>query len=507
MPTEYVKRILDAAVYDVAEETPVDELPFMSSALRNRVLVKREDLQPVFSFKLRGAYNKIAHLPRHRQQHGVVAASAGNHAQGVALSARRLGVPATIVMPVTTPAIKVRAVRKIGGKHVRVILHGDRFDDSRDHAQAIARREKMTFVHPYDDPDVIAGQGTVGMEIMRQVSGPLHAVFVPVGGGGLIAGISAYIKYLRPAVKVIGVEAEDSACLQAALRSNRRVRLKHTGIFADGVAVAQIGKEPFRIARQCVDDVATGPSDEICAAVKDLFDDTRSIAEPAGAVALAGLKTYAARHRLKGKTLLAIQSGANVNFDRLRYVSERYEVGQHTEAILAVTIPEKPGSLMKLCDIFAGHDVSEFNYRYADSAEANVFVGVHVKDGDRDRQRLLRKLKACGYPVIDLTDNELAKLHVCHMVGGHSGCDRPEHLYRFEFPERAGILKEFLTVLRGRWNISLFHYRRHGGSYANVFAGLQTIPGTRHSIKAFLKELGYPYVCETENPAYRTFLK
>jgi threonine dehydratase len=345
------------------------------------------------------------------------------------------------------------------------------------------------------------------MEILRQVSGKLDAVFVPVGGGGLIAGISSYIKYLRPDVKVIGVEAEDSACLQAAFAAGRRVTLKHTGIFADGVAVAQIGKEPFRIAQECVDDVVTANSDEICAAIKDLFDDTRSIAEPAGALALAGLKNYAAKHGLKDCTLLAVQSGANVNFDRLRYVSERYEIGQHTEALLAVTIPEKPGSLMRLCDIFEGHDISEFNYRYADNIRACVFVGVHIKGGNSDRKKLLLKLAKAGYEAEDLTDNALAKLHVCHMIGGHAGVGKNEQLYRFEFPERAGVLKEFLTVLRDRWNISLFHYRRHGGSYANVFVGLQAIPGSRHSVKTFLKELGYPYVCESDNPAYIKFLK
>ena len=507
MPAGYIKRILEAAVYDVAVETPVDELTFMSAALKNRILVKREDLQTVFSFKLRGAYNKMAHLSPEQRKCGVVAASAGNHAQGVALAASKLGILATIVMPVTTPAIKVRAVSAIGGKYVSIVMYGDRFDDSNRHANELAVNENMILVPPYDDPYVIAGQGTIGMEILRQVSGDLDAVFVPVGGGGLIAGIASYIKYLRPEVRIIGVEAEDSACLKAALEKGRRVKLKHTGIFADGVAVAQIGKEPFRIIQKCVDEVVTASSDEICAAIKDLFDDTRSIAEPAGALALAGLKIYAKDHKLKGKTLLAIESGANVNFDRLRFVTERYEIGQHTEALLAVTIPETPGSLVKLCEIFAGHNISEFNYRYADEASANVFVGVHVDGGDKDRSLLLRKLENCGFATVDMTDNRLAKLHVCHMIGGHAGLMNNEQLYRFEFPERAGILKEFMTLLRGRWNISLFHYRRHGGIYANVFVGLQKIKGTRHSMNAFLKELGYPYVCETDNPAYKLFLK
>jgi len=507
MPAGYIKKILDAGVYDVAVETPVHELPFLSTSLKNRILVKREDLQPVFSFKLRGAYNKIVHLTKDQRKKGVVAASAGNHAQGVALAAAKIGIKAIIVMPVTTPAIKVRAVSEIGGENVNIILFGDRFDESSKHACQLAENKKMTYIHPYDDPDVIAGQGTIGMEILRQVSGPLDAIFVPVGGGGLIAGIGSYIKYLRPDIKVIGVEAEDSACLKAALENGRRVKLKHTGIFADGVAVSQIGKEPFRIAKQCVDEVITASSDEICAAIKDLFDDTRSIAEPAGALALAGLKNYVIANKTKNRSYLVVESGANVNFDRLRYVSERYEIGQHTEALLAVTIPETPGSLVKLCEIFEGHDISEFNYRYADKNTANVFVGMNVQRGNADRDKLLRKLDNCGFTTVDLSDNALAKMHVCHMIGGHSNHENSEQLYRFEFPERSGILKEFLTVLRGRWNVSLFHYRRHGGSYANVFIGLQKIPGTRHSMKAFLKELNYPYVCETENPAYQIFLK
>ncbi len=507
MSEKYVKQILNAAVYDVAEETPVHELPFLSMAIQNRVLVKREDLQPVFSFKLRGAYNKICKLSPKEREYGIVAASAGNHAQGVALSARKLHCQATIVMPVTTPAIKVRAVRKLGGRYVEVVLRGDSFDESNTFALDLATKKEATYIHPYDDPDVIAGQGTIGMEILRQVSSDLHAVFVPVGGGGLIAGIGSYIKYLRPDIKVIGVEADDSACLKSALEAGRRVILKKTGIFADGVAVARVGKEPFRIAKRCVDEVLTVNSDEICAAIKDLFDDTRSIAEPAGALALAGLKLYAKREKVKGQQLLAVESGANINFDRLRYVSERYEIGQHTEVLLGVTIPESPGSLVKLCEIFAGHDISEFNYRYSDQATAHVFVGVHINGGESDRDTLQRKLQECGFVSNDMTDNALAKLHVCHMIGGHAGLGNNEHLYRFEFPEREGVLKEFLTVLRDRWNISLFHYRRHGGSYANVFVGLQEIPGKKHDVNDFLMELGYSYVCETNNPAYCMFLK
>ncbi len=507
MPATYIKKILEATVYDVAHETPIQKMDSMSTALGNTVLVKREDLQPVHSFKLRGAYNKISNLPTAQRKHGVVAASAGNHAQGIAMAAHKLGVKATIIMPVTTPAIKVRAVKALGGKYVRVELHGDRFDEANRHAQELAQQHSAVLIPPYDDPDVIAGQGTIGMEILRQWSGPLHAIFVPVGGGGLIAGIAAYIKYLRPEIKIIGVEAEDSACLQAALKAGRRVELKKTGIFADGVAVAKIGKEPFRIARICVDEVVTVSSDEICAAIKDLFDDTRSIAEPAGALSLAGLKKLAQSRRWKNKVLLNIASGANVDFDRLRYVSERYQVGQRTEALLAVTIPEAPGSLMVLCDILDGHNLTEFNYRGCAGIPAKVFVGIQIPGGTKERRLLIRTLRDKGYPVVDLSGNELAKMHVCHMVGGPATRKTEERIFSFEFPERSGILREFLSVLRGRWNISLFHYRSHGGTYAHVLVGLQTIPGNPYRMADFLKELDYPYVDETNNPAYRIFLK
>ena len=502
---QMIKRILAAPVYDVAIETPIDPMPFLSKRLGNRIRVKREDLQPAFSFKLRGAYTCMSRLSEKARARGVVAASAGNHAQGVAIAAAKLGIDATIVMPVTTPEIKVRAVRKLGGRYVRVVLQGDRFDEACDLALALSQKEQQTFVHPYDDPDIIAGQGTIGMEIVRQHPGPLHAVFVPVGGGGLIAGVAAYLKYVRPEVRIIGVEAEDSACLQAALKAGRRVKLPRTGIFADGVSVAQVGKAPFDLIRRHVDEVVTATTDEICAAIKDLFDDTRSVAEPAGALALAGLKNYVRRKRIRGKTLLSIVSGANTNFDRLRFVSERYGVGEKTEVLLGVTIPERPGSLLELCEHTRGHEVTEFNYRYDDVAQAHVFVGIRVKEGRRDRERLIKTLRRHDYAVRDLSDNTLAKLHVCHMIGGHRG-ERPEELYRFEFPERAGILAEFLTVMRGRWNISLFQYRQHGGSYANVLVGLQSIPGTENRIDDFLEALGYPYVRETDNPAYKMFL-
>ncbi len=507
MPTTYIKKILEATVYDVARETPIQQMDSMSEALGNTVLVKREDLQPVHSFKLRGAYNKISKIPPARRKHGVVAASAGNHAQGIAMAANKLNVHATIIMPITTPGIKIKAVKALGGKNIAVKLHGDRFDEANVYAKEFARKHSAVLIPPYDDPDVIAGQGTIGMEILRQWSGPLHAIFVPVGGGGLIAGIAAYIKYLRPEIKIIGVEAEDSACLQAALKAGRRVELKTTGIFADGVAVAQIGKEPFRIARECVDEVVTVSSDEICAAIKDLFDDTRSITEPAGALSLAGLKKLARSRRWKNKVLLNIASGANVDFDRLRYISERYEVGQQTEAMLAVTIPEAPGSLMGLCDALNDHDITEFNYRGCAATSVNIFVGIKLSGGKQDRRQLIQMLRDQGYSVTDMSGNELAKMHVCHMVGGHSDSPKDERLFSFEFPERPGILRDFLKILRGRWNISLFHYRRHGGTYAHVFVGLQPLSGSPHHLSDFLEELSYPYVEETHNPAYRMFLK
>jgi threonine dehydratase len=403
VPSKYIKRILSAKVYDVARETPIDQLQFLSEQLGNQVLAKREDLQPIYSFKLRGAYNKIAHLSVAERKKGVVAASAGNHAQGVALSADRQKTRATIVMPVTTPAIKIRSVKKLGGDWAKVILHGDRFDDACQHAMQIAEASGATLVHPYDDPDVIAGQGTIGMEILRQIPGTLDAIFIPVGGGGLIAGIGTYIKYLRPDIRIIGVEAEESACLDAALTAGRRVTLPHTGIFADGVAVATIGKETFRLARQCVDEVVTVSNDEICAAVKLIFDDTRAIMEPAGALSLAGLIRYVQKKRIRNKHLLTINTGANVNFDRLRYVSKRYGVGQQTEALLGITIDEQAGTLLSLCDALVGHDITEFSYRYHNSQRANVFVGVTLEQGVNGRKTLVQQLKQKGFDLVDLS--------------------------------------------------------------------------------------------------------
>jgi threonine dehydratase len=504
MPQRYIKKILDARVYDVAIETPIDHIPILSKRFNNEILLKREDLQPIFSFKIRGAYNKMAHLSELELAKGVIAASAGNHAQGLALAAQKLGVKATIVMPITTPHIKVDAVR---GRGAKVILHGDTYDEASAHAAVLVKEKGLTYVHPYDDPYVIAGQGTIGMEILRQISGPLDIVFVPVGGGGLLAGISAYIKYVRPSVKVIGVEPEDAACLRAALDKGRRVTLPQVGIFADGVAVSTIGKETFRVIRKSIDDSITVNTDEICAAIKDIFDDTRSIAEPAGALALAGLKKYVVEHGLEGKTLLAIDSGANTNFDRLRYISERTEFGEKREAIFSVKIPERRGSFKKFCAALGKRNITEFNYRYADSSEARIFVGVQIAAQSSDREALVSDLEKKGYPVVDLTDNEMAKLHIRHMVGGHAPKEiTKELLFRFEFPERPGALLKFLSHIGQQWNISMFHYRNHGAAYGRVLVGLEAENGDRDTLTAFFNKLNYPFKEETDNPGYKLFL-
>jgi threonine dehydratase len=503
MPHTYVKRILNARVYDVAQETPLDIMPLLSRRVGNQVLLKREDLQPVFSFKLRGAYNKMHHLSQDERDRGVVAASAGNHAQGLALAAARLGVKAVIIMPRTTPQIKIDAVKARGAK---VILQGDTYDEASAFAQNLVKEKGMTYVHPYDDPDVIAGQGTVGMEIARQHPDQLHAVFVPVGGGGLCAGVSAFLKYVRPDVKVFAVEDEDSACLAAALKHKKRVKLSQVGLFADGTAVAQIGEETFRVLRKTIDGVITVNADEICAAIKDIFDDTRSIAEPSGALALAGLKKYAAENNLRDENLVAIDSGANINFDRLRYISERTEIGEKREAVLAVTIPEKPGSFKLFCTTLGKRNITEFNYRYADQRAAHIFVGVQVAAGGNDRAELVQALEKKNYPVLDMTDNEMAKLHIRHMVGGRAPEIDNECLFRFEFPERPGALLQFLTGLGERWNISMFHYRNHGAAYGRVLAGLQVPKAERKQLEAYLNALNYPWSEETANPAYQLFL-
>lgn len=503
MLEQYVKKILSARVYDVAIESPLQVAPLISRRIGNQVLLKREDLQPVFSFKLRGAYNKVVQLSPEQQEKGVICASAGNHAQGLALAAAHLGIRAVIVMPRTTPEIKVRAVRERGGK---AVLFGDTFDEALGHARELEKKEGLTFVHPYDDPDVIAGQGTVGMEILRQHSGPLDAVFIPVGGGGLAAGMAAYIKYVRPDIKVIAVEPADAACLQAAMEKQRRVVLSEVGLFADGAAVKQIGKETFRILRKHVDEVVTATTDEMCAAIKDAFEDTRAITEPAGALALAGLKKWAARNGVQGKTLLAVQSGANVNFDRLRHISERAELGEQREALIGVTIPERPGAFRQFCQALGKRAITEFNYRYNDDQQATIFVGVQTRPGE-DLTPLLQHLDEKGYPVVDMRDNEMAKLHIRHMVGGHTPRqDMDELLFRVEFPERPGALMNFLTTLGGRWNISLFHYRNHGAAYGRVLVGFQVATGEHGQLRADLKKVPYPIVEETGNPAYRLFL-
>jgi threonine dehydratase len=503
MPDRYIEKILKARVYDVAQETPLDEAPLLSRRTRNRVLLKREDLQPVFSFKLRGAYNKIVKLTTEARAKGVIAASAGNHAQGVALAAQRLCIKALIVMPKTTPDIKVAAVRRLGAD---TVLHGNTYDDAYQQALKMADELGLTFIHPYDDSDVIAGQGTIAMEILRQHRGQLHAIFVPVGGGGLIAGIAAYVKYLYPEVRVIGVEPEDAATLYQALRVGERVVLDQVGIFADGVAVRQVGKEPFRIAQRCVDEVLLVDTDEICAAIKDIFDDTRSIAEPAGALAVAGLKRYVEREGIAGQSLVAIDSGANTNFDRLRHIAERAELGERREALIAVTIPERPGSFLEFCHAVGPRGITEFNYRFADPMAAHVFAGIQLRQGDEEKDAFIDHLHAKGYPVIDLTDNEMAKLHIRYMVGGHASGVGQELLYRFEFPERPGALLHFLSRMGKQWNISLFHYRNHGDAYGRVLVGIQVPAQERSDFQAFLDTLGYPYWEESDNPVCRLFL-
>ncbi len=502
MSQNYLKKIAHTRVYDVARVTPLESAPMLSARTGNRVWLKREDLQPVFSFKCRGAYNKMAGLSPAELKKGVVAASAGNHAQGVALAASKLGTKAVIVMPRTTPQIKIDAVRGLGGQ---VVLHGDNYDAAYAHARAIATQRKLTFVHPYDDPEVIAGQGTVGLEILKQFTGNLYAIFVPVGGGGLISGIAAYVKQTRPEVKIIGVEPEDADAMERSLKAGKRVMLDHVGIFADGVAVRQVGVETFRLCREYVDEMVIVSNDEICAAIKDIFEDCRSILEPAGALAYAGLKNYAARKRLKNKDLVAIASGANVNFDRLRYVSERAEIGERREAVLAVTIPERAGALKKFCTILGDHNITEFNYRFADPKAAHIFVGLQIHDASETR-KLVATLRANGYAALDMTDNEMAKLHIRHLVGGRAPNAHDEILYRFEFPERPGALMNFLDKMGGRWNISLFHYRSHGADFGRVLVGMQVPSKDKKKFQKFLDSLGYEYVEETGNPAYKLFL-
>ena len=499
---DYLERILTARVYDVAEETPLDHAVKLSARLGNALLLKREDAQSVFSFKLRGAYNKLASLSPEALGKGVIAASAGNHAQGVALGASVLATRAVIVMPTTTPELKIAAVRALGGE---VVLHGESYSDAYAHALELQRQQDLTFVHPFDDPAVIAGQGTIAMEILRQHQRPIHAIFVAIGGGGLISGIAAYVKRLRPEIRIVGVQPVDSDAMRQSIAAGRRVTLAHVGLFADGVAVKQVGKETFRLCRELVDEIILCNTDQMCAAIKDVFEDTRSILEPAGALSVAGAKAYVEREGIGGETLVAIACGANMNFDRLRFVAERAEVGEQREALLAVTIPEERGSFRRLCALVGPHAVTEFTYRIADSDQAHVFVGLGVRDRVESRE-IVEQFRSHGFETIDLTDDELAKLHLRHLVGGRSRRAEGEVLYRFEFPERPGALMRFLSGMAPTWNISLFHYRNQGSDYGRVLVGMQIPAGEKAEFRRFLRDLGFEHVDETGNAGYRLFL-
>ena len=501
---DYLERIRQARrVYDVAERTPLQCAPRLSERLGCEVWLKREDLQQVFSFKLRGAYNKMAALDAPQRAHGVIAASAGNHAQGVALAASKLGLDAVIVMPRTTPPIKVNAVRALGAN---IILEGDDYDAAQHYALDRAAAEQRTFVPPYDDPDVIAGQGTIAVEICEQCAAPPHAVFIPVGGGGLVAGMGVWLRHAMPETRIIGVEPEDAPSMERALAAGERVRLEQVGLFADGAAVRQVGEETFRLACECVDEMILVSIDEICAAIKDMFEETRVLVEPAGALAIAGIKRYAQEHAVRGQSLVAVSSGANINFDRLRHVAERSELGEGHEGIFAVTIPEEPGSFLRFCNAVGNHSISEFNYRYADSQDAQIFVGIKFRDAEAEKPDWVARLRDCGYRVQDLSDNEAAKLHLRYMVGGHTHSPEREILYRFEFPERPGALLDFLSSMGQNWNISLFHYRNHGSAYGRVLVGMQVPEDEMDLLREFLDTLGYRYCEETGNAACQIFL-
>ncbi|AFY73068.1 threonine ammonia-lyase, biosynthetic, long form [Synechococcus sp. PCC 7502] len=502
MYCDYLVQILTARVYDVAQETPLEYAANLSTRLNNRLLLKREDMQSVFSFKLRGAYNKMAKLSPELLAKGVIAASAGNHAQGVALGAKRLGTKAIIVMPETTPDVKVNAVKSLGGE---VILHGDSFDDAYGYARKLEIQEGLTFIHPFDDPDVIAGQGTIGMEILRQCQQPIAAIFVAIGGGGLISGIAAYVKRLRPEIKIIGVEPVDSDAMNQSLKAGHRVRLNQVGLFADGVAVKEVGEETFRLCQQYVDEVMLVDTDDTCAAIKDVFEDTRSILEPAGALAIAAAKMYVEREQIQGQTLIAVACGANMNFDRLRFVAERAEFGERREAIFAVTIPETAGSLRKFCDCIGKRNMTEFNYRIADAETAHIFVGMQIVNR-ADAKKIVETFEANGFKTLDLSDDELTKLHLRHLVGGRSPLASNELLYRFEFPERPGALMKFVGSMSPNWNISLFHYRNNGADYGRIVVGIQVPPDEMTEWQLFLDHLGYRYWDENKNPAYKLFL-
>lgn len=499
---DYIALIDDASVYDVANETPLELASNLSARIGNRIFMKREDLQPVFSFKIRGAYNKIAKLSQDALDAGVICSSAGNHAQGVALAAQRKNVRAVIVMPVTTPTIKINAVRSLGGE---VILHGDTYDDAYARARELEQEQGLTFIHPFDDPAVIAGQGTIGRELVDQLEDDVQAVFVPIGGGGLIAGIAAYLKDKKPDIRIIGVEPEDSAAMQKSLAAGELITLDHVGIFADGVAVRRVGDETFRICQQLVDEIVTVDTDQICAAIRDIFEDTRSIVEPAGALAVAGVKKYIAANRIENQAFVVINGGANVNFDRLRHIAERAAVGEQREMLLGVEIPEKPGSFRTFCEALGRRGITEFNYRYSDSRKAHIFVGVELRRGAEEHAELIENLTRLGFPLVDLSDNEMAKLHVRHMVGGTARIEN-ERLFRFEFPERPGALLDFLKAIGTDWNISLFHYRNHGSDYGRILAGIQVPDEESDELEAHLADLGYSYSEESDNPAYAMFL-
>jgi threonine dehydratase len=499
----YVERITRARVYDVAVESPLDFAPALSARMSNQVFFKREDLQPIFSFKLRGAYNKISQLPAEALRRGVICSSAGNHAQGVALAAQHHRCRAVVVMPITTPPIKIRAVEALGGE---VILTGDTYDDANSHAEMLAAREALTIVHPFSDPDVIAGQGTIALELQRQFTRIPDAIFIPVGGGGLIGGIGALLKHTCPEVRIIGVEPVESPSMYEALRQGGPVRLEHVGIFADGVAVRRVSEETYRLAREVVDEIILVDTDEICAAIKDIFEDSRVVMEPAGALGVAGLKRYLEQHECRERMFVTINSGANMNFDRLRHVSERAEIGEHREALLAVEIPERPGAFRAFCETIGARNITEFNYRYSDQSKAKIFVGVGLREGRGEAAALISALRGAGYRVVDLTENELAKIHVRHMVGGRVESLADEVLYRFEFPERPGALLKFLSAVGDDWNISLFHYRNHGSDYGRVLAGVQVAPADSADFARHLDGLGYAYWDESDNPAYQLFL-
>ena len=501
--SDYPDLIRKATVYDVATETPLDLAANLSARLGNTILMKREDLQPVFSFKLRGAYNKIAGLSDEALGRGVICSSAGNHAQGVALAARRKGTRAVIVMPVTTPSIKTDAVAALGGE---VVLFGDTYDDAHAHACELAEKDGLVFIHPFDDPEVIAGQGTIGKEILEQAEEEIDAIFVPIGGGGLIAGIAAWVKQAQPGIRIIGVEPDDSAAMKESLAAGEPITLDHVGIFADGVAVRRVGDETFRLCQELVDEIITVDTDQACAAIRDIFEDTRSIVEPAGGLAVAGAKKYIAQNKSQGQSFVTISCGANVNFDRLRHIAERAAVGELTEMLLAAEIPEQPGSFKRFCETIGRRGITEFNYRYANESKAHIFVGVQLSKGMDERIELLDKLRGAGFPVEDLSDNEMAKLHVRHMVGGSSTGVQNERLFRFEFPERPGALLDFLDAIGTDWNISLFHYRNHGSDYGRILAGIDVPCEETSELEAHLQELGYPHWEESDNPAYKIFL-